>query len=116
VVGKGGRARLLASGKDGFLNFLTFVHDGVRELIRVQVLLQNEANLFAEIDMDFVFSKDRPDYPFGNYRAGERITVKMFCLYFLRGDKIAKLKMASWDPNQGVSEPPTQCFGPPFPL
>lgn len=114
--GRGGNARLLASGKKGFLDFLTFVHVGVRELIRVQVLLQNEANLFAEIDMDFVFLKDRPDYPFGSYRAGERITVKMFCLYFLRGDKIAKLKMASWDPNQGVSVPPTQSFGPPFPL
>jgi hypothetical protein len=35
--------------------------------------------------MDFVFSKDRPDYPFGKRRAGDRITVKMFCLYFLRG-------------------------------
>jgi hypothetical protein len=114
--GRGGEARLLASGKEGFLNFLNFAHDGVRELMRVQVLLQNEANIFAEIDMDFVFSKDRPDYPFGNRRAGERITVKMFCLYFLRGDKIAKMKMASWAPDQGVSSPPTQGFGPPFPM
>ena len=114
--GRGGEARLLASGKEGFLNFLNFAHDGVRELMRVQVLLQNEANIFAEIDMDFVFSKDMPDYPFGNRRAGERITVKMFCLYFLRGDKIAKMKMASWAPDQVVSMPPTQGLGPPFPM
>ena len=91
---------------------MNFAHDGVRELMRVQVLLQNEANIFAEIDMDFVFSKDRPDYPFGNRRAGERITVKMFCLYFLRGDKIAKMKMASWAPDHGRFFAPNSGFRP----
>jgi hypothetical protein len=107
---------VLASGKDGFLKFLEGVHDGVREIIRVQTLMQNENNVFAEIDMDFYASKDRPDYPFGHLQSGDFITVKMFVIYFLRGDKIAELKMASWAPNVGVTDPPTRSFGPPPPI
>ena len=105
-----------ATGKQEFLKFLNQAHDGVREIMRVQVLIQNENNMFAEIDMDFIASKDRPDYPFGHLEPGDFITVKMFCLYFLRGDKIAKLKMASWAPNTEVSDPPARGFGPPPPI
>jgi len=111
-----GQNQPLASGKESWLKFLAFAHDGVREIMRVQVLIQNESNIFAEIDMDFHASKDRPDYPFGHVKPGDFFTVKMFCLYFLRGDKIAKLKMASWAPNVGVTDPPTRAFGPPPPI
>jgi len=114
--GRRDKAELLASGKEGFLKFLDRAHDGVREIMRVQVLLQNENNMFAEIDMDFHAAKDRPDYPFGHLQPGDFITVKMFCLYFLRGDRIAKLKMSSWTPNEGVTDPPARGFGPPPPL
>lgn len=111
-----GQARMLASDKESWLKFLDFAHDGVREIMRVQVLIQNEDNIFAEIDMDFHASKDRPDYPFGPLETGDFFTVKMFCLYFLRGDKIVKLKMASWAPNAGVTDPPARGFGPPPPI
>ena len=113
---RGGESAVLASGKEGFLKFLDWAHDGVREIMRIQVLMQNENNIFAEIDMDFHASKDRPDYPFGHLKPGDFITVKMLCLYFLRGDRVEKLKMASWPPNVGVTEPPTRGFGPPPPI
>ena len=113
---RGNESGLLASGKEGFLKFLDWAHDGVREIMRIQVMIQNEHNLFAEIDMDFHASKDRPDYPFGHLKPGDFITVKMFCLYFLRGDRIEKLKMGSWEPNVGVTKPPTHAFGPPPPI
>lgn len=114
--GRGDRAYQLAAGKADFFKFLVFAHDGVREIMRVQTLMQNKDNIFAEIDMDFHASKDRPDYPFGHLKPGDRITVKMFCLYTLRGDRLAKLKMASWPVNSGVSQPPARNFGPPPPL
>jgi hypothetical protein len=114
--GQGSKAQILASGKEGFLKFLNFAHDGVSEIMRVQVLMQNENNMFAEIDMDFHAFKDRPDYPFGHLKPGDFITVKMFCLYFLRGDRIVRLKMSSWAPNAGVSDPPARVFGPPPPI
>ena len=106
----------LAKGKEDWLKFLEGVHDGMRELMRIQVLIQNEDNIFAEIDMDFHATKDRPDYPFGPLEKGDFITVKMFALYFIRDDKIAKLKLASWPPNLGVSDPPARGFGPPPPI
>ena len=105
----------LAAGKENFLKFFNWVHDGVREIMRVQTLIQDEDKIFAEIDFDFHVSKDRPDYPLGHLKQGDLVTVKMFCLYFLRGDKIAKLKLASWAPNTGVTDPPTRSFGPPPP-
>lgn len=113
---RGNSYGLQAKSKEEFLKFLKGVHDGVREIIRVQTLVQNEDNLFAEIDMDFHALKDRPDYPFGNLKTGDIITVKMFALYFLRGDKIAMLKLASWPTNVGVTDPPTRVFGPPPPI
>ena len=106
----------LAKGKEDWLKFLEGVHDGMRELMRIQVLIQNEDNIFAEIDMDFHATKDRPDYPFGPLEKGDFITVKMFALYFMRDDKIARLKLASWPPNLGVSDPPARSFGPPPPI
>lgn len=114
--GRGEKASISASGKEEFFKFLNFVHDGVREIMRVQVLLQSEYNIFAEIDMDFHASKDRPDYPFGHLKPGDFITVKMFCLYFLRGDRLEKLKMAFWPPDTGITDPPTHSFGPPPPI
>jgi hypothetical protein len=116
VSGRGNEAQVIASDKEDWLKFLGWAHDGIREIMRIQVLIQNETNIFAEIDMDFHASKDRPDYPFGHLKPGDFITVKMFCLYFLRGDRIAKLKMASWAPNAGVTDPPTHGFGPPPPI
>jgi len=115
-TGQGDEAGVLASGRENWLKFLNFAHDGIREIMRVQVLIQNENNIFAEIDMDFHASKERPDYPFGHLKPGDFFTVKMFCLYFLRGDRIEKLKMASWAPNAGVTDPPTRGFGPPPPI
>ena len=111
-----GELRCLANDTESWLEFLDFAHDGVREIMRVQVLMQNEDNMFAEIDMDFHVFKDRPDYPFGPVEKGDFFTVKMFCLYFMSGDKISKLKMSSWAPNAGVTDPPARSFGPPPPI
>ena len=113
---EGNEEGILATDKESWLKFLAFAHDGIREIMRIQVLIENKDNIFAEIDMDFHASKDRPDYPFGPLKAGDLITVKMFCLYFIRDDKIAKLKMASWPPNAGVTSPPTRGFGPAPPI
>ncbi len=116
ATGQGNEEGILAKGKEDWLKFLEAVHDGVREIMRIQTLIQDENNIFAEIDMDFHASKERPDYAFGHLKPGDFITVKMFALYYLRGDKIAVLKLAYWPANVGVSDPPTRSFGPPPPI
>jgi len=91
---------------------LAAAHEGVREIMRVQTLMQNENNIFVEIDTDFVALKDKPDFVFGPLKVGEFLTVKMFLLYILRGDKLASMKLATWPPNKGVTDPPSHNWGP----
>jgi hypothetical protein len=56
--------------------------------------------------MDFHALKARKDYPFGELKPGEMITVKFFVIYTLREGKIAGLKSAVWPRNYGVSKAP----------
>jgi predicted SnoaL-like aldol condensation-catalyzing enzyme len=56
--------------------------------------------------MDFHALKTRHDYPFGELKPGEMITVKFFVIYRLRDGKIAELKSAIWPRNYGVSKAP----------
>lgn len=95
-----------ANNKEEFRQFLAAAHDGIREVMRVQSYLEVGEKIFIEFDMDFVASKDRPDFMFAELKPGEFITVKMFGVYTLRNNKLWKLRMAFWPTNQGVSEPP----------
>ena len=78
----------LMQGKEELLRFLDWAHDGIREIIRAQVVLQDEKHIFAEIDMDFHATLDKPDFLFKPLRKGEFTTVKFFVLYCLRDGKV----------------------------
>jgi hypothetical protein len=92
-------------GAAELLKFLQWAHDGIREIIRAQVVLRDETHIFAEIDMDFHATRDRPDFTFGALRNGEFLTVKFFVVYYLRDGRIAQLKAATWPPNLGTTKP-----------
>ncbi|HXR91441.1 MAG TPA: nuclear transport factor 2 family protein [Steroidobacteraceae bacterium] len=92
-------------GADELLQFLNWAHDGIREIIRAQTVLRDENRIFAEIDMDFHATKDKPDFTFGALKKGEFTTVKFFVLYSLREGKVARFKAATWPPNLGVTKP-----------
>lgn len=92
-------------GRKALLNFLNWAHDGIREIIRAKTVLTGENRIFAEIDMDFHATRDKPDFLFGPLRKGELHTVKFFVLYHIRDGKVAHLKAATWPPNEGVSKP-----------
>lgn len=93
-------------GRDELLRFLEWAHDGVREIIRPITVLANGDRLFAEVDMDFVASKPRDDFPFGSLRPGDLITVKFFVLYRIRAGKVIELKSMTWPTEHGVSKAP----------
>ncbi len=101
----------LFHGRGELLEFLNRAHDGIRELIRAQTVLQDGNQLFAEIDMDFHATRDRPDFVFGPLKKGEFLTVKFFVLYRLRDGKVAHLKASSWPPNIGVTKPTPRLGG-----
>jgi|HubBroStandDraft_5_1064220.scaffolds.fasta_scaffold46558_2 ketosteroid isomerase-like protein len=93
-------------GKAQLSAFLDWAHDGVREVMRPQNVLQQGDLLFAEVDMDFHASKERPEFPFGALRAGDLVTVKFFVTYRLRAGKVVELKSMTWPPNKGVTQLP----------
>jgi ketosteroid isomerase-like protein len=93
-------------GKAALKSFLDWAHDGVREVMRPQNVLQSGDLLFAEVDMDFHASKERADFPFGHLRPGDLVTVKFFVTYRLRDGKVAELKSMTWPPGKGVTQLP----------
>src|SRR5205085_1006188 len=93
-------------GKGQLKAFLDWAHDGVREVMRPQNVLQREDFLFAEVDMDFHASKARPEFPFGALLPGDSVTVKFFVTYRLRHDKVVELRSMTWPPGKGVTQLP----------
>jgi ketosteroid isomerase-like protein len=93
-------------GKVELKKFLDWAHDGVREVMRPQNVLQKDDLLFAEVDMDFHASKERPEFPFGHLRPGDLVTVKFFVTYRLRNGKVVELKSMTWPPGKGVTQLP----------
>ena len=94
-------------GADGLLEFLKWAHDGVREVMRPQVVVSRDGLLFAEVDMDFHATKRRPDFPFGEMHPGDLVTVKFFVTYRLNvKGEIAELKSMTWPPERGVTKLP----------
>lgn len=94
------------SGHKGMNEFLAWAHDGVREIIRPQVVMWDKDHIFAEIDMDFVASKARPDFTFGALQPGDILTVKFFAEYTVVNAKIKTLKTMTWKPETGVTKAP----------
>jgi SnoaL-like domain len=93
-------------GKAALKAFLDWAHDGVREVMRPQNVLRRDDLIFAEIDMDFHASKERPEFPFGHLYPGDLVTVKFFVTYRLRDGKVAELKSMTWPPGKGISSLP----------
>jgi hypothetical protein len=93
-------------GHKGLNEFLAWAHDGVREIIRPQVVMWDKDHIFAEVDMDFVASKARPDFTFGALQPGDILTVKFFAEYTVVNGKIKTLKTMTWKPETGVTKAP----------
>jgi len=91
-------------GADELLKFLNWAHDGIREILRPQVVAQDDDHILAEIDIDFHALVDKPDFPFKPLKKGEMTTVKFFVVYYLRGGKVCHLKASTWPVEAGVSK------------
>ena len=94
-------------GHEGMRRFLAWAHDGVRECPRVVAWARQGRDLFAEIDMDFHATKERPDFPFQHLFPGDSLTVKFLAHYELdEAGKVRRLKTMTWPPEKGVTKLP----------
>ena len=104
IIFESGAMKRIYRGKDEVLEGFSMQND-IREVFRPQVVLQDENHIFAEVDFDFYALKDLPDYPLGALKKDERMTLKLFAIYYLREEKICRVKTALWPPNFGVTDP-----------
>jgi len=93
-------------GKPDLYKFLNFAHNGVMERMRPQRVVNQGNFIFADIDMDFHATKERPEFPFGHMRPGDCVTVKFFVTYQVENDKVVALKAMTWAPEKGVAKLP----------
>ena len=94
-------------GHAGMNEFLAWAHDGVREILRPVNIAYDDSNIFVEVDMDFVASKERPEFPFGHLQPGDIVTVKFLVHYIINEDGlIQELQTMTWEPERGVSKIP----------
>ena len=110
IVFESGAMERVCQGQDEVIEFLTSMQSGIREFIRPQVVLQDKNHIFAESDMDFYALKDLPEFPLGALRRDKHLTVKVFVIYYLREEKICRIKTALWPANFGVTDPPARGF------
>jgi hypothetical protein len=96
----------VSNGRKELKEFLAWAHDGVREIMRPQLVLRDDNHIFAEIDMDFIASKVRDDFPFGALRPGDIRTVKFFVVYTLQDGWVKELKSMTWPPETRVTKAP----------
>jgi len=115
IVFESGALKRICRGKDEVIEFLVGTQSGVRDILRPQVVLQDENHILTEADMDLYALRDMPEYPLGALRKGERLTIKLFVSYYLRDGKIYRVKTALWPANFSVSEPPAICPDPDSP-
>jgi ketosteroid isomerase-like protein len=92
-------------GHKGLLEFLAWAHDGILETMRPQAVIEAGGRIFAEIDMDFTATRERPDFLFGPLKTGESLTVKFFAHYKTRDGKVERLHTATWPAGVGVTRP-----------
>ena len=107
IVFESGAFKRICRGKDEVIAFFS-IQSGVRDILRPQVVLQDENHILAEADVDFYALRDLPDYPLGALRKGDRLTLKSFVSYYLREGKICRVKTALWPANFSVSDPPVE--------
>lgn len=94
-------------GHKGMNEFLAWAHDGVREILRPVSVVQDMDDIFVELDMDFVASKERPEFPFGHMLPGDIVTVKFLAHYSVNPQgKITQLQTMTWEPERGISKIP----------
>lgn len=106
VIFEAGSLKQVHHGKEDVLRFLLRLQDGLREVLRPQVVIQNDDYIFVEADVDIHAQRDLPDNPSGPLKKGDVVTIKALVVYYLRGGKICRFKTALWPANFGVTEPP----------
>ena len=87
-------------GRDKYIEEYHASHDGLVEILRPQRILVEGNNIAAELNVDFVATKDQPNFIIMPLKAGDKFTVKMFAFYTVEDGRFTYIKVARWEPGQ----------------
>ena len=83
-------------GRQSIADFYRGVNAGTRRSINVIQVFGDDQNLAAELESEFLATTDVADFPSGPLRRGDRLYVRSFALYDLRGNKFCRIRAASF--------------------
>ena len=89
-------------GRDRVLAFLLDGHDGVHETLLPTLVMKQDDCIFAELAIEFMPQRDRPDHPLGPLTKGAAVKMIFFARYRIVRGMISELRLAYWPPNSFV--------------
>jgi SnoaL-like domain len=87
-------------GRDQYIAEYHASHAGLTEVLRPVRVLVDGNQIAAELNVDFVATKDQPNFIIMPLKAGDRFTVKMFAFYTVVNGKFTYIKVSRWNPGQ----------------
>jgi hypothetical protein len=93
------------SGRDKIHKWFLKIHpEGVKETMRINKMLIDGNEVACQIDNDFIFTKDLPDYFLGPAKKGEVKSQKIAPFYTVKDDKITHVMVFRFPSyNVGIS-------------
>ncbi len=92
--------RRFTLGRDKYIAEYHASHDGLTEVLRPARVLVDGNQIAAELNVDFVATKDQPNFIIMPVKAGDRFMVKMFAFYTVENGKFTSIKVSRWNPGQ----------------
>lgn len=82
-------------GRQAIFDFYARVRAGTERLIRVLNVIARTDLLAAELQSEFLATRDLPDFPSGSMRAGDRLEINSFVFYDLDGGRYRRIRAAT---------------------
>jgi uncharacterized protein (TIGR02246 family) len=92
VIGSGKVLR----GRQAIVDFYRSVNTTTQRTIAVIRMIADEHGLAAELESEFLATQDAPDFPSGPLRQGDRLHIRSFAFYELRGGKFSRIRAATF--------------------
>ena len=94
IIFDGGNRRF--EGRKDVVEYLHNVAIGLKQVMTPIKVLHTDDHVMAEMNIEFIPSEDKPDFPLGPLRAGESFTLRFFGSYYLDGDRIKRIHLGNW--------------------
>ena len=79
------------NGRQAILEHFRVVRDGIREIFTPLNIVMEGDRIAAEIDIELLATKDKPDFAAGSLKEGESIHRRVGVFYHLREGRICKV-------------------------